>query len=232
MGGQGFLAVWCEMGAEDVADYHNWETQEHIPERMTTPGFLSMRMFAAVDNPGAHFFLYSVANVGVMSSAPYLAILNNPSNWTKHIVPKFGPFDRGVGEAVVKVGRGYGSHVLASRVRTNGSALDPAAAKQALRKLLNLPDTVGVRLLAIDRASTGVRGADRVTGRAGQDGNFNYVLVVEAMSQAGAEWARDQLASALPGAIPGLKSFDHLICRMIFGDIPHEGEVPASPADV
>jgi hypothetical protein len=223
MRGQGFLAVWCEIGDEDRADYRNWETQEHIAERMTLPGFLGMRMFASVADPGAHFFLYSVAEIGALRSPEYRAILDNPSPWTKRLVPKFGAFDRGVGQVALKIGRGFGAYVLASRLKTDGSALDLASTKAALGTLIDLPDTVGVRLLAVDPAATGVRGADRTVGRAGQDGNFSYALVVESMSEAGAEWACERLHATLPHAIPGLLGFDHLICRMLYADMPHEG---------
>ena len=50
---------------------------------------------------------------------------------------------------------------------------------------------------------------------------------VEALSRDGAEWARERLAVVLPGALPGFKSRDALVCRMIYGEAPHEGEAPA-----
>ncbi|MDE2006784.1 MAG: hypothetical protein KGI51_09475 [Rhodospirillales bacterium] len=225
MARQGFLAIWCEIGASDLAEYHNWQTQEHIADRVYSPGFLGMRLFSAIDNPCAHFFLYATESAAVLRSAAYRAILDNPSPWTRRLMPKFGPFDRAVGEKLVKIGRGFGSHVLASRIRTDGRPVDPAAAKAALRNLINLPDTVGARLLATDHATTDAASEEKAM-RGSVEGDFDTLLVVEALSAEGAHWARERLAAALAAALPGLRSFDALVCRMIYGEAPHEGEMP------
>jgi len=225
MSRQGFLAIWCEIGQDDLVDYHNWQTQEHIADRIYSPGFLGVRLFAAVDHPCAHFFLYATESAAVMSSPPYRHILDNPSPWTKRLMPKFGPFDRAVGEKLVKIGRGFGSHVMASRVTSDGRPLDAAAAKAALRTFINLPDTMGVRLLATDRTTTGIASQEK-TMRSGVEGDFDYLLVVEALSRAGAEWARDQLATRLPSALPGAVATDAVVYQMIYGEAPHEGEAP------
>ena len=225
MSTQGFLAIWCEIGMEDLVDYRNWQTQEHIADRVYSPGFLGMRLFCSVDNPCAHFFLYATESAAVLSSPLYLRILDNPSPWTRRLMPKFGPFDRAAGEKLVKIGRGFGSHVLVSRVRTDGRPLDAAAAKEALRRFINLPDTVGVRLLTTDRATTGIESEEK-TMRGSVEGDFDYLLVVEALSCSGAEWARDRLATIMPEGIPGFQSCDQMVCQMIYGEGPYEGEAP------
>jgi hypothetical protein len=222
---QGFLAIWCEIATTDLVDYHNWQTQEHIADRIYSPGFLGMRLFTGVDNPRAHFFLYATESAAVLSSPSYLNIVNNPSCWTKRLMPRFGRFNRAAGEKLVKIGRGFGSHVLASRVRTDDRQLDAAETKDALRCFINLPDTIGVRLLATDLAATAINSEEKVL-RGSIEGDFNYLLVVEALSRGGAEWARNRLHSALPAALPGLQSYDELICQMIYGENPYEGEAP------
>lgn len=225
MNKQGFLAIWCEIGPDDLVDYHNWQTQEHIADRIYSPGFLGVRLFTSVDDPCAHFFLYATDSVAVMSAAPYRHILDNPSPWTRRLMPKFGTFDRAVGDKVVKIGRGFGSHVLASRLRGDGRALDAVAARDGLRAFIHLPDTMGVRLLATDRATTGIDSLEK-TMRSGREGDFDYLLVVEALSRGGAEWAREQLQSRLPAALPGMQARDAMVCQMIYGEAPHEGEEP------
>ena len=222
---QGFLAIWCAIGPDDLEDYHNWQTQEHIADRVYSPGFLGMRLFAAVDDPCQHFFLYATASASVLRGPAYLRILDTPSPWTRRLMPKFGRFDRATGERLVKIGRGAGAFVLASRVRAAGPWPDPAAAKAALRGLIHLPDTVGVRLLATDRSTTDIASAEK-TMRGAVEGDFDYLLVVEALSRGGAEWARERLASVLARALPGAVAADALVCRAIYGEAPHEGETP------
>lgn len=226
MANQGFLAIWCEIGPDDLVDYHNWQTQEHIADRVYSPGFLGMRLFTAVDNTCAHFFLYATQDADVMRSPSYLAILNTPSDWTRRLMPKFGPFDRATGEKIVKIGRGFGSHVLASRVRAPGALTDFRQVRDELRELINLPDTIGVRLLALDRATTDVLSQEK-TMRPGGEGDFDYLLVVEALSRNGAEWAGARLAPVLAKALPGFSGCDQRVFQVIYGEAPYEGEQPA-----
>lgn len=222
---QGFLAIWCEIGQDDLTDYHNWLTQEHISDRIYSPGFLGVRLFTAVDNPRSHFFLYATQSPAVMQAPPYLHILNNPSPWTKRLMVRFGPFDRAAGERVVKIGRGFGSHVLVSRIRAGEAPIDPQAARQALRSLVHLPDTVGVRLLKNHRDTTAIQSAEKQMRR-GVEGDFDYLLVVEALSESGARWAGDALAPVLASAIPGVTGHDAMVCQVIYGESPFEGEAP------
>jgi hypothetical protein len=225
MSQQGFLAIWCEIGSDDFTNYRNWLTQEHIADRIDSPGFLGVRLCASVDNERSHFFLYVTESPDVMKAPPYLHILNNPSPWTRQIMVKFGPFDRAAGERLVKIGRGFGSHVLASRVRADAGVLDAAAARDALKALIRLPDTVGVRLLKNHRDTTGIKSAEKQM-RGGIEGDFDYLLVVEALSEAGAAWARDQLPGVLKTAIPGVQAHDGMVCKLIYGEAPYEGEAP------
>ena len=225
MANQGFLAIWCEIGADDLSDYHNWQTQEHIADRVYSPGFLGMRLFSRVDNPCAHFFLYATERAAVMREPAYLAILNNPTPWTRRLMPKFGPFDRAVGEKIVKIGRGFGSHVVASRVRARVAIPDPTRVRDALKALIHLPDTVGVRLLALDRAIAGIVSEEK-TMRGGVEGDFDYLLVVEAISREGADWAAGRVEATSRSALPGFEASDCGVYRMIYGEAPHEGEAP------
>ena len=222
---QGFLAIWCEIGPQDLTDYRNWLTQEHISDRIYSPGFLGVRLFSAVDNERSHFFLYVTEGPEVMKAPPYLHILNNPSPWTRRIMVKFGPFDRAAGRRLVKIGRGFGSHVLVSRIRAPDAKVDPASARDALKSLIDLPDTVGARLLQTDRDTTGIKSAEK-TMRSGEEGAFDYLLVVEATSEAGADRAREALARVLPTAVPGTQRHDSMVCRMLYGEAPYEGEAP------
>ena len=46
--GQGVAAIWHDIDAANEADYHHWHCHEHIPERVSVPGFLRGRRFAPV----------------------------------------------------------------------------------------------------------------------------------------------------------------------------------------
>ena len=117
MSNKGFLEIWCEIGADDLADYRAWITKEHIADRTFLPGWLGARFCTDVTNELAHFFLYATEDKSVFSAEPYLNVLNNPSPWTRRIMPKFGPFDRALGEQLFKLGNGYGAYMMVSRIR-------------------------------------------------------------------------------------------------------------------
>lgn len=225
MSKQGFLAIWCEIEQDDLTDYRNWLTQEHISDRIYSPGFLGVRLCASVENERSHFFLYCTEGPEVMKAPPYQHILNNPSPWTKRIMVKFGPFDRAAGERLVKIGRGFGSHVLVSRVRTSGVALDPVKARDALRSFIDLPNTVGVRLMKTDRDHTSIKSAEKLM-RSGVEGDFDYLLVVEALSEAGASSVMKSLDQVLKSAMPDVQAHDAMVCKVIYGEAPYEGETP------
>lgn len=223
MSAQGFLAIWCEIGPEDLKDYRNWLTREHIADRIFSPGFLGVRLFSSIANERAHFFLYVTESPAVMSSPSYVHILNNPSPWTQRIMPKFGPFDRAAGERLLKLGVGFGSHVLVSRVRADASAAALDRARGALAGFLELDDVVSVRLLETDRSTTSIASQEK-TMRRGVEGDFDYLLVVETISERGARLAQAMLANALQDALAGYRSHDQAVSKMIYGQAPYEGE--------
>ena len=64
MSNKGFLAIWCEISADDLADYRAWITKEHIADRTFLPGWLGARFCIDVTNELAHFFLYATEDKG------------------------------------------------------------------------------------------------------------------------------------------------------------------------
>ena len=46
--GGAILAFWADVEASGEADYNDWHTREHMPERCAVPGFLRGRRYVAV----------------------------------------------------------------------------------------------------------------------------------------------------------------------------------------
>ena len=160
MSNKGFLAIWCEIGAEDLSDYRAWITKEHIADRTFLPGWNGARFCVDVTNELAHFFLYATENKDVFSAQPYLNVLNNPSPWTNRIMPKFGPFDRALGEQLFKLGNGFGSYMMVSRIKDE-SSIDLADVKSKFAKFMDMPDIVSVRLMKLDRSATDIKSQEK-----------------------------------------------------------------------
>jgi hypothetical protein len=218
----GFLAIWCEIGAEHLEDYRNWLTQEHIADRTFSPGFLGVRLFEALNNETSHFILYGTEGPQVLDSPSYRAILDNPSPWTQRIMPKFGLFDRAVGEQSIKLGNGFGPYVVVCRLHTTGSDPDLAQLRDSLGRYLDIPGVVSLRLDAVDKGSSDIKTREKEM-RKGSEGDFRFLLCIEAMSEVAVRRAEAVVTGSLDQVFQSLERSDTMSCRMIYGEAAHEG---------
>src|SRR5579862_13216 len=94
-----------------------WEAIEHIPERLSVPGFIRGRRFAAVDPSASEqrFIFYEIESIAVTTSPPYLERLNDPTPWSRKIMAAMR-LNRTLCRVVASVGAGVGGHLLALRL--------------------------------------------------------------------------------------------------------------------
>jgi hypothetical protein len=65
-------------------EFHDWYDLEHVPERLRIPGFLNAEHWIDVKDPKIAVATYDLETVGVLQSAPYVAIAGADSSpWTK-----------------------------------------------------------------------------------------------------------------------------------------------------
>ena len=106
MRGAGFLAIWSDVEPDHLVDYRHWLTREHTTERVTTKGFLGVRVFRAARSGINRFFiLYELESPEVLDGPAYLARLNAPTPWSQRIMPQLGNFVRGGGVMSARAGR-------------------------------------------------------------------------------------------------------------------------------
>lgn len=88
--GTAALAIWFDLDPAGQEDFDAWYPRQHMPERLSVPGFLRGRRYAAGSAGAPAFFtLYELAGPDVAGSAPYLERLNNPTDWTRRVLPRF-----------------------------------------------------------------------------------------------------------------------------------------------
>src|SRR5688572_20922735 len=87
--GHAALAVWFDVDPAGWDDLEAWYPRQHLPERLSVPGFRRGRRYAALEAGSAFFTMYETEDVGVLSSAAYLERLNNPTDWTRRVLPSF-----------------------------------------------------------------------------------------------------------------------------------------------
>lgn len=112
--GQGVLANWGGVTEAAETDYNAWHSLEHMPERMSVPGFLRGRRCIAVEGTPAHrryFMMYETRTLETLESAPYLARLNDPTPWTQRILSEYIAPSRTLCRVLNSTGRGVGGWI-------------------------------------------------------------------------------------------------------------------------
>src|SRR4051794_32979808 len=149
--GAGFLAIWSDVEAREETNYLHWLTREHTAERVSIPGFLSVRVFRArMPDQCRYFILYRLEQAGVVGSEPYLARLNAPTDWSRRIMPMLQNFVRGGGRVVAEAGCGEGALVLPIVCERP----EVAAAGAMLGRLAALDRVVSARLFEVEQGGT------------------------------------------------------------------------------
>jgi hypothetical protein len=151
------LVIWNGITAEGEAEYYRWHDGEHIPERLSVPGYRRGRRLVHVARPRDYLTLYETAGVDVFASAAYQAQLARPTAWSQTIAREFRDMVRRVFRVVAATGRGQGGVVLATRFAlepTRAPAFPDWTRQTLLPALAATPGVVAVRVLAHEPAAT------------------------------------------------------------------------------
>jgi hypothetical protein len=99
---KGLLFASFDFSTAHADEFHDWYDLEHIPERLRVPGFINAERWIGDENPNVAVATYDLETLGVMRSAPYLAIGGaNGSVWTKRITAIAHRILRYEGEQIV-----------------------------------------------------------------------------------------------------------------------------------
>lgn len=109
--GLGVLVNWGGVVPEQEDDYNAWHSLEHMPERLSVPGFRRGRRAIGIDGTSddqKYFMMYEAESADVFVSPPYLARLNDPTPWTRRILSAYVAPSRTVCRVRQSIGRGAG----------------------------------------------------------------------------------------------------------------------------
>ena len=89
----GVLVVMVEVDPEHEDELNRWYDEEHIPEKLATPGFRSARRF--VDPAGGRYLaIYELDDASAATSDSYMS--QELSGWTKSVMATWRSWDRSV----------------------------------------------------------------------------------------------------------------------------------------
>ena len=83
------LLVMIDIDPAYEDEFNRWYTEEHFPERLGLPGFLSARRFVSHEGGPKYLALYELENADALNTPEYLALVTPPSEWTQRLETHF-----------------------------------------------------------------------------------------------------------------------------------------------
>lgn len=188
--GSAAVVIWSDM--PDAGVHDDWHSHEHLPERAGIPGFLRSRRYADPTGAPTYFVLYEVSDASIMTSAPYLERLDNPTDWSRKIMGSVKQLNRTLCKVISTHGRGIGGYMLTIRLSPPADGEDSLQrwlANDILPTLAERPGLIAAHLLVRDAARTRP-GTVEQTLRGKPDDSIDWLIAVEGYDPA----ALNQLA--------------------------------------
>lgn len=83
----GLLLALMDIEPGHEADFNRVYDTEHVPERLSVPGFLTARRFHAVEGSPAYQAFYDLESPAVLDGAAYKAVAGRDNQWKKLVSP-------------------------------------------------------------------------------------------------------------------------------------------------
>lgn len=113
--GASAVAMWWNVAPEMRVEWEDWHSSEHMPERLSIPGFLRGTRWVAESGEPSYFVLYEVTSLATITGGAYLERLNNPTPWSRKMMPHHRDMVRSL--CVLRAGWGGGVPQTLATVR-------------------------------------------------------------------------------------------------------------------
>jgi hypothetical protein len=140
--GSAAMILTFDVAPHAVDEHDDWHTHEHLPERLAIPGFLRGTRWVALEGNPRYFVLYEVEALATLTSAAYLARLDQPTPWTTKMMRHYRGMTRGFCAVTASFGAGVGHCALLIRFKPSqedGRALRDWLVTTALPPLASSP---------------------------------------------------------------------------------------------
>src|ERR1700746_2334953 len=85
--GKAAVAMWWNIRPEQRAEFGDWHSHEHFPERMSIPGFRRGSRWTSTLDAEGFFVLYELEQYETLTSKGYLDRLNAPTPLSTKMMP-------------------------------------------------------------------------------------------------------------------------------------------------
>ena len=198
--GKGILAIWHDLDPAGEADFREWHTRQHMPERLSVPGFLRGCRYIAVKGTPQLFNFYQTERPETLTSAAYVERLNNPTPWTQQVVPYFRNINRSAGRVLASMGAGEGGAIATLRIKPREEAREQLSnwlQTEGLTLTLRQAAIAAVHLWSADPAASLIETAES-RARVGATAVADLTVAIEGNDaefvEAAANWLQQQAA--------------------------------------
>ena len=222
--GKAAVAMWWDMAPASRAEFEDWHSHEHFPERLGIPGFLRGSRWASSEGTEGFFVLYELAGYETLTSDQYLGRLNDPTPWSTKMMPHHRNMVRSQCRIVESHGGGIAGSMMTIRLSPGEGRADGLQAhlRRTLSGLPARPGLTGGHLLETRTPDIGPTREQRIRG--GSDAVADWIVLVSGYD-AGliSSLSKDEFG---PGALGGAGaastprySFFHLSYAMTPADL-------------
>jgi len=181
----GLMAFWADIEPTQLNRYQQWHNCEHIPERVSIPGFTEGRRYRALDNSPSFLMYYDTETTSVLSSEAYLAALNAPTPWTREALSWFRKPTRDIFTQVAAVDNNSttpsltaASYITSMRFDLGDGAAEDDYAKRWIEAVAKQEHVQRVRFYKADSAIRNIGTSERKV-HGGGPGKQTYLVLIE-----------------------------------------------------
>jgi hypothetical protein len=158
--GEAVLAIWTSVRPESQAEFYDWFINEHMPERISIPGFLRSRRYYTddINTRPKGFTFYEVDSMRALQSPEYMDRLNNPTSWTKKMMGVSTETIRVLARVDTTYGPAMGGAILTIRFDMDADRL--ADIRQLIESVGRSARITGAHLCLGDEVASSVRSAE------------------------------------------------------------------------
>ena len=196
--GRAAVAMWWNVAPEMREEFEDWHAHEHFPERLSIPGFLRGTRWRALGGEPSFFVLYEAARLAVLTGQDYLARLNDPTPWSRKMMPHHLDMVRSLCRVQASVGGLIGGVLATVRFsppRRGARAVGQWLAQEILPPLAQRKGIAGGCLLQAQSQAVAPRTTEQQIR--GQDGTADRVLLVSGYDAGIIEIVADEMRNAL-----------------------------------
>jgi len=165
------MAFWADIDTDYILRFQEWHNTEHVPERISIPGFNAGRRYRGMGDAPEFLMFYETDTASVFASDDYMARLKDPTPWTRESLTHFQNPSRNI--YTLEMETGQAAPIEAAYIHTLRFNLDTPAADW-----LPQDDIHRSRLYAVDEDISNIMTSERqIYG--GGPGQQQFLAMIE-----------------------------------------------------